>query len=64
MLTTIHAAHDALAMAVERGVAPDIASAVPALLEIGRMRAWPETEMARLSNDLTARIRTQLEELR
>ena len=64
MLTTIHAAHDALAMAVERGVAPDIASAVPALLEIGRMRVWPETEMARLSNDLTARIRTQLEELR
>ena len=64
MLTTIHAAHDALAMAVERGVAPDIASAVPALLEIGRMRAWPEAEMARLSNDLTARIRTQLEELR
>ena len=64
MLTTIHAAHDALATAVERGVAPDTASAVPTLLEIGRMRAWPEAEMARLSNDLTARIRTQLEELR
>ncbi|TFB65524.1 V-type ATP synthase subunit A [Cryobacterium sp. Hz7] len=64
MLTAIHAAHDALATAVERGVAPDTASAVPTLLEIGRMRAWPEAEMAQLSNDLTARIRTQLEELR
>ncbi|WP_104101635.1 V-type ATP synthase subunit A [Cryobacterium sp. M96] len=64
MLTAIHAAHDALATAVERGVAPDTASAVPTLLEIGRMRAWPEAEMAQLSKDLTARIRTQLEELR
>ncbi|MEC5181007.1 V-type ATP synthase subunit A [Arthrobacter sp. CG_A4] len=64
MLTVIHAADAALAVAVERGVTPDTASAVASLLEIGRMRTWPEADMAHRSHDLIARIRTELEELR
>ena len=64
MLTVIHAADTALAVAVERGVAPEAVSAVPALLEIGRMRVWPDAEMATASQDLIARIRTELEDLR
>jgi V/A-type H+-transporting ATPase subunit A len=62
MLRVIHAAHEAMAEAVGRGVAVDALTEVPALREIARMRSWAEADAAGLADDLIARIRAGLGE--
>jgi V/A-type H+-transporting ATPase subunit A len=62
MRRVIHAAHEAMAEAVGRGVAVDALTEVPALREIARMRSWAEADAAGLADDLIARIRAGLGE--
>lgn len=62
MLRVIHAAHDALHEAVERGEAVDDAARSPVLAEVARMRWWPAAEAASRADELVERLRRELGE--
>jgi V/A-type H+/Na+-transporting ATPase subunit A len=63
MLRVIRAAHQAMELAIGRGVAIEALADAPALLEVARMRSWPEDGAAELADGLIERIRTELEKL-
>ena len=63
MLRIIRGAHAAMSAAVERDVAVEAASSVPALAEINRAKYWPDDEMREKADDLISRIEKELEEL-
>jgi V/A-type H+-transporting ATPase subunit A len=63
MLRVIRAADEAMQEAVGRGVAIDALAAASSLLEVARMRSWPEAEAAELADRLTERIRAEMREL-
>ena len=63
MLRIIRGAHAAMSAAVERDVAVEVASSVPALAEINRAKYWPDDEMRAKADDLISRIEKELEEL-
>jgi V/A-type H+/Na+-transporting ATPase subunit A len=63
MLRVIHAAHEAMEVAIGRGIAIEALAAAPALREVARMRSWPEDGAAELADGLIERIRTELEKL-
>ena len=63
MLRIIRGAHAAMSAAVERDVAVEAASSVPALAEINRAKYWPDDEMREKADELIARIEKELEEL-
>jgi V/A-type H+-transporting ATPase subunit A len=63
MLRVIRGAHEAMELAIGRGIAIEALVDAPALLEISRMRAWPEDGAAELADSLVERIRAELETL-
>lgn len=63
MLRVIHAAHEAMEVAIGRGVAIEALADAPALLEVARMRSWSEDDAAELAESLIERIRSELEKL-
>jgi V/A-type H+-transporting ATPase subunit A len=63
MLRVIRAAHEAMEVAIGRGVAIEALADAPALLEVARMRSWSEDGAAELAEDLIERIRSELEKL-
>ena len=63
MLRVIRAAHEAMELAIGRGIAIGTLADAPALREISRMRAWPEDGAAELADGLVERIRAELETL-
>lgn len=63
MLRVIRAAHEALREAVEREVAVETSSAVPAVAEIGRMKYWPDAEAGERADELIGRVRSEIGEL-
>ena len=63
MLRVIRAAHEAMEAAIGRGVAIDALADAGTLLEVARMRSWPEDEAAERAGGLIERIRAELEDL-
>jgi V/A-type H+-transporting ATPase subunit A len=63
MLRVIRAADEAMQEAVGRGIAIEALADAPALLEVARMRSWPEAEAADLTDGLIERIRAELADL-
>jgi V/A-type H+-transporting ATPase subunit A len=63
MLRVIRAAHEAMEVAIGRGVAIEALADAPALLEVARMRSWSEDGAAELAEGLIERIRSELEKL-
>jgi len=60
MLRVIHAAHEAMEDVIPRGVPVDALSEATSLLEVARMRFWPEVESAERADGLIDRIRKEL----
>ena len=60
MLRVIRAAHGGIGAAAERGVAVEAASAVPAVVEIGRMKYWPDEEVEERAEALISRVRNEM----
>ena len=63
MMRVIRAAHGGIESAVERDVAVQASSSVPAVAEIGRMKYWPDTEVEKNADDLIRRVRREMGEL-
>jgi V/A-type H+/Na+-transporting ATPase subunit A len=63
MLRVIRAAHEAMEAAIGRGVAIDALADAGTLLEVARMRSWPEDEAAERAGGLIERVRAELEDL-
>ncbi|MBL8931653.1 MAG: V-type ATP synthase subunit A [Kineosporiaceae bacterium] len=63
MLRAIHHVHRALTDALERGVPARQLSELPALAELGRMKAWPADDMAHRCAELTERITQEVQAL-
>jgi len=63
MLRVIRAAHEAMEAAIGRGVAIDALADAGTLLEVARMRSWPEDEAAERAGGLIERVRADLEDL-
>jgi V/A-type H+/Na+-transporting ATPase subunit A len=63
MLRVIRAAHEAMEAAIGRGVAIDALADAGTLLEVARMRSWPEDEAAERARGLIERVRAELEDL-
>ena len=63
MLRVIRAAHEAMEAVTGRGVPVDSLAEAASLLEVARMRSWPDAEAAERADDLIERIRTELAEL-
>jgi V/A-type H+-transporting ATPase subunit A len=62
MLRVVHAAHEAMAAAVARGVSVETLDATPALRGAARMRSWPPEAVADNAQALIEQIRRELEE--
>jgi V/A-type H+-transporting ATPase subunit A len=60
MLEVCRRAHGALEAAVAGGVSPEAAGAVPALLEVGRMRGWADEDADERAAALAARIEEEV----
>lgn len=60
MLGVVRAAHGAFEAAVERGVAVEAASAVPAVAEIGRMKYWQDDEADSRAEELISRLEDEI----
>jgi V/A-type H+/Na+-transporting ATPase subunit A len=63
MLRVIRAAHEAMEAAIGRGVAIDALADAGTLLEVARMRSWPEDEAAERAGGLIERVRAELDDL-
>jgi V/A-type H+-transporting ATPase subunit A len=63
MLRVIRAAHEAMGAVIGRDVPVDSLAEAATLLEVARMRSWPDAEAAERADDLIGRIRTELGEL-
>jgi V/A-type H+-transporting ATPase subunit A len=63
MLRVVRAAHEAMAETVARDVPIEALAAVPALREPGRMRSWPDDDVAGNARAVIERIRRELAEL-
>jgi V/A-type H+-transporting ATPase subunit A len=63
MLRVIRAAHEVMEAAIGRGIAIDSLADAGALRDVGRMRSWPEADVAERADRLIERIRTELGEL-
>jgi V/A-type H+/Na+-transporting ATPase subunit A len=63
MLRVIRAAHEAMAAVIVRGVPVDSLAEAASLLEVARMRSWPDAEAVERADDLIERIRAELEKL-
>jgi V/A-type H+/Na+-transporting ATPase subunit A len=63
MLRVIRAAHEAMAAVIGRGVPVDSLAEAASLLEVARMRSWPDAEAVERADDLIERIRTELGKL-
>ena len=63
MMRVIRAAHEGIEGAVERYVAVEASSSVPAVAEIGRMKYWPDAEVEENANDLVRRVRREMGDL-
>ena len=60
MLGIIRRAHSAMGAAVEDGTPVEMVTAVPALADVGRMKAWPADEAATRAEELAARIEQEV----
>jgi len=63
MMRVIRAAHEGIQEAVERDVAVEASSSVPAVAEIGRMKYWPHANVEGNANDLIRRAKAEMGEL-
>ena len=63
MLRVIHAADEAMGAAIGRDVPVDSLAEAASLLEVARMRSWPDAEAVERADGLIERIRTELGEL-
>jgi V/A-type H+-transporting ATPase subunit A len=63
MMRVIRAAYEGIQEAVERDVAVEASSAVPAVAEIGRMKYWPDARVEENADDLIRRVRREMGEL-
>ena len=63
MMRVIRAAHEGIQSAVERDVAVEASSGVPAVAEIGRMKYWPDAGIEELAEGLIQRLHTEMGEL-
>jgi V/A-type H+/Na+-transporting ATPase subunit A len=63
MLRVIRAAHEAMGPVIARGVPVDSLAEAASLLEVARMRSWPDAEAVERADDLIERIRAELEKL-
>jgi V/A-type H+-transporting ATPase subunit A len=63
MLRVIRAAHRSIRDAVEREVAVEVSSAVPAVADVGRMKYWPDAEAEERAEALIQRLAREMGEL-
>lgn len=60
MMRVVHAAHQAMATALERGAAADTVVAATVFGELAAMKRWPADAVTATGDDVAERIRTEL----
>jgi V/A-type H+-transporting ATPase subunit A len=63
MMRVMRAAHEGIRSGVERDVAVEASSSVPAVAEIGRMKYWPDAEVEANADGLIRRVEREMGEL-